>query len=71
MVLGYKGRLGIYETIEMIPEMQKKIQEPGVTAYRYRARSDQARHRDHDSRRHPQGAWTGRRSVEEVFRVVD
>jgi type IV pilus assembly protein PilB len=31
--IGYKGRLGIYETIEMIPEMQRKIQEAGVTAF--------------------------------------
>jgi type II secretory ATPase GspE/PulE/Tfp pilus assembly ATPase PilB-like protein len=31
--IGYKGRVGIYEAIEMIPEMQRKIQEQSVTAY--------------------------------------
>lgn len=31
--IGYKGRLGIYETIEFGPEMQKFIQNPEATAY--------------------------------------
>jgi len=29
--LGYKGRIGLYESITMIPEIQKLIQAPGVT----------------------------------------
>ncbi|MFZ4648611.1 MAG: GspE/PulE family protein [Patescibacteria group bacterium] len=31
--LGYKGRLGLYETIEMTPEIQKLIQDPKTTDY--------------------------------------
>lgn len=31
--IGYKGRLGIYETIDFGPEMQKFIQNPQATAY--------------------------------------
>jgi type IV pilus assembly protein PilB len=67
--LGYKGRLGIYETIEMIPEMQKKIQEANVTAF------------DIEQEAIKYGTVTmmqdgilkaldGETSVEEVFRVV-
>jgi type IV pilus assembly protein PilB len=67
---GYKGRLGIYETIEMTPEMQKKIQEPGVTAY------------DIEQTAISQGTVTmmqdgilkaldGETSIEEVFRVIE
>jgi len=67
--LGYKGRLGIYESIEMIPEMQKKIQEPGVTAW------------DIEQEAIKFGTVTmiqdgvlkaldGETSIEEVFRVV-
>ncbi|MBD3248102.1 hypothetical protein GF382_02325 [Candidatus Falkowbacteria bacterium] len=31
--IGYKGRLGVYETIEFGPEMQKFIQDPEATTY--------------------------------------
>lgn len=31
--LGYKGRMGIFETIEMQPEIQKVMQKPEVTDY--------------------------------------
>ncbi|HTW96894.1 MAG TPA: ATPase, T2SS/T4P/T4SS family, partial [Candidatus Methylomirabilis sp.] len=68
--IGYKGRLGIYETIEMIPEMQKKIQEENVTAF------------DIEQEAIAHGTVTmmqdgilkaldGETSVEEVFRVVE
>ncbi|HTX86560.1 MAG TPA: ATPase, T2SS/T4P/T4SS family, partial [Candidatus Nanoarchaeia archaeon] len=68
--LGYKGRLGIYETIEMIPEMQKKIQETGVTAFDI----------EQEAIRHGTvtmiqdgilKALDGETSVEEVFRVIE
>jgi type IV pilus assembly protein PilB len=31
--IGYKGRIGLYETIEMIPEIRKIIQEEKITDY--------------------------------------
>jgi type II secretory ATPase GspE/PulE/Tfp pilus assembly ATPase PilB-like protein len=31
--IGYKGRLGVYEVIELTPDLQKLIQQPNVTAY--------------------------------------
>ena len=31
--LGYKGRIGLYETIEVVPEIQKLIQNPNSTDY--------------------------------------
>jgi type IV pilus assembly protein PilB len=68
--LGYKGRLGIYETIEMIPEMQKKIQEAGVTAYDIEQEAIK-----HGTVTMMQDgilkALDGETSIEEVFRVID
>jgi type IV pilus assembly protein PilB len=67
---GYKGRLGIYESIEMIPEMQKKIQEPGVTAFDIEQEAIK-----HGTVTMIQDgiikALDGETSVEEVFRVID
>src|SRR3989339_608497 len=31
--IGYRGRIGVYEVIEMLPEIQKIIQNPSVTNY--------------------------------------
>ncbi|MDD5528012.1 MAG: GspE/PulE family protein [Patescibacteria group bacterium] len=67
--LGYKGRLGIYETIEMIPEMQKKIQEANVTAFDI----EQEAIKSGTVTMMQDGilkALDGETSVEEVFRVV-
>jgi type IV pilus assembly protein PilB len=67
--LGYKGRLGIYETIEMIPAMQKKIQEPNVTAFDI----EQEAIKSGTVTMMQDGilkALDGETSVEEVFRVV-
>ncbi len=68
--LGYKGRLGIYETIEMIPEMQKKIQETNVTAFDIEQEAIK-----HGTVTMIQDgvlkALDGETSIEEVFRVVE
>jgi type IV pilus assembly protein PilB len=68
--IGYKGRIGIYETIEMIPEMQKKIQEVGVTAFDIEQEAIK-----HGTVTMIQDgilkALEGETSIEEVFRVVE
>jgi type IV pilus assembly protein PilB len=67
--IGYKGRLGIYETIEMIPEMQKKIQETNVTAFEI----EQEAIKYGTVTMMQDGilkALEGETSIEEVFRVV-
>jgi type II secretory ATPase GspE/PulE/Tfp pilus assembly ATPase PilB-like protein len=67
--IGYKGRLGIYETIEMIPELQRKIQEANVTAFDIEQEAIK-----HGTVTMIQDgvlkALDGETSVEEVFRVV-
>jgi type II secretory ATPase GspE/PulE/Tfp pilus assembly ATPase PilB-like protein len=67
--LGYKGRLGIYETIEMIPEMQRKIQEDNITAFDIEQEAIK-----HGTVTMIQDgvlkALDGETSIEEVFRVV-
>jgi type IV pilus assembly protein PilB len=68
--MGYKGRIGIYETIEMVPDMQKKIQEPGVTAYDIEQEAIK-----HGTVTMIQDgilkALDGETSIEEVFRVIE
>jgi type IV pilus assembly protein PilB len=62
--------LGIYETIEMIPEMQKKIQEANVTAFDIEQEAIK-----HGTVTMIQDgilkALDGETSVEEVFRVIE
>jgi len=67
--IGYKGRVGLYETIEMVPEMQKKIQEENVTAFDIEQEAIK-----HGTVTMIQDgvlkALDGETSIEEVFRVV-
>jgi type IV pilus assembly protein PilB len=67
--IGYKGRLGLYETIEMVPDLQKKIQEDNVTAYEIEQEAIK-----HGTVTMLQDgvlkALDGETSLEEVFRVV-
>lgn len=67
--IGYKGRVGIYEIIEMTPDMQKLIQTSGITDFEIEEKALQ------------QGtvlmiqdgilkAISGETTVDEVFRVV-
>ncbi|MCK5416791.1 type II/IV secretion system protein [Candidatus Parcubacteria bacterium] len=67
--LGYKGRLGLYEVIEMIPEIQKVIQSPGATSYDI----EQAAMKYGTITMAQDGilkALAGDTTVEEVFRVT-
>lgn len=67
--IGYKGRIGIYEVIEMIPEIQKLIQGSDVTDYDI----EQAAMKHGTVLMMQDGilkALEGETTVEEVFRVA-
>lgn len=67
--IGYKGRLGLYETITMTPEIQKLIQKENVTDFEI----EQAAINDGTVTMLQDGilkALAGETSVEEVFRVI-
>lgn len=67
--IGYKGRLGLYETITMIPEIQKLIQAEGVTD----AEIEAAGIKNGTVTMLQDGvlkALAGETSLEEVFRVI-
>ncbi|MEI6529525.1 MAG: GspE/PulE family protein [Candidatus Falkowbacteria bacterium] len=67
--IGYKGRLGLYETITMTPEIQKLIQRPEVTDYDI----EQAAIKNGTIIMLQDGilkALAGETSIEEVFRVI-
>lgn len=67
--LGYKGRLGLYETITMTPEIQKLIQREEVTDYDI----EQAAIQNGTITMLQDGvlkALAGETSIEEVFRVI-
>jgi len=67
--IGYKGRLGIYEVIEMVPEMQKIIQGSTVTDFdiEQKALEGDTLLMIHDG---ILKALAGETSIEEVFRVA-
>lgn len=67
--IGYKGRLGLYETIETTPEIRKIIQAPGITDYEI----EQVAIKNGMIPMLQDGilkALDGQTSLEEVFRVV-
>lgn len=67
--IGYKGRLGLYETITMTPEIQKLIQREEVTDYDI----EQAAIQNGTVTMLQDGvlkALAGETSIEEVFRVI-
>jgi len=67
--IGYKGRLGLYETITMIPEIQKLIQREDVTDFDI----EQAAIKNGTITMLQDGilkALSGETSIEEVFRVI-
>lgn len=67
--LGYKGRVGLYETISNNPTIQKIIQDPGATDYDI----EQAAIKDGTVTIAQDGilkALGGETSLEEVFRVI-
>jgi len=67
--IGYKGRLGLYETITMIPEIQKLIQREDVTDFDI----EQAAIKNGAITMLQDGvlkALSGETSIEEVFRVI-
>ncbi len=67
--IGYKGRLGLYETITMTPEIQTLIQKENSTDYDV----EQAAIKDGSISMLQDGilkALNGETSIEEVFRVV-
>ncbi len=67
--IGYKGRIGLYEAIEMNPEIRKLIQEPGITDFEI----EQAAIESGMITMLQDGvlkALAGETSLEEVFRVI-
>ena len=67
--IGYKGRLGLFEAIEMSPEIRKVIQESGITDYEI----EQTAIKNGTLPMLQDGvlkAIEGETSLEEVFRVV-
>ncbi len=67
--LGYKGRIGLYETIEITPEIQKLIQNPNTTDYEI----EQLAINNGTVTMLQDGvlkALTGETSLQEVFRVI-
>ncbi len=67
--IGYKGRLGVYETIEMSPEMQKVIQREAITVYEI----EQEAIKEGTITMLQDGvlkALAGETTIEEIFRVV-
>ncbi len=67
--IGYKGRLGIYEVLEMTPEVQKLIQEHNVTEYDI----EQKAMEDGSLLMMQDGilkALAGETTIEEIFRVA-
>jgi len=67
--IGYKGRLGLFETITMTPEIQKLIQKEDVTDYDI----EQAAIKNGTVTMVQDGilkALAGETSIEEVFRVI-
>ncbi len=67
--IGYKGRLGIYEVLELTPEVQKLIQEHNVTDYdiEKKAMEDGAILMMQDG---ILKALAGETTIEEIFRVA-
>lgn len=67
--VGYKGRIGVYETIEMSPEMQKVIQRDDITSYEI----EQEAIKQGTVTMIQDGvlkALSGETTIEEIFRVV-
>ena len=67
--IGYKGRIGIYEVLEMTPEVQKLIQEQNVTDYDI----EQKAMEDGSLLMMQDGilkALAGETTIEEIFRVA-
>jgi type II secretory ATPase GspE/PulE/Tfp pilus assembly ATPase PilB-like protein len=67
--LGYKGRVGLYETITVTPEIQKLIQDESITDYEI----EQAAIKDGTVTMVADGilkALNGETSLDEVFRVI-
>jgi len=67
--IGYKGRVGLYETITVTPEIQKLIQDPNVTDYEI----EQAAIKNGTVTMVSDGilkALAGETSLDEVFRVI-
>jgi type II secretory ATPase GspE/PulE/Tfp pilus assembly ATPase PilB-like protein len=67
--IGYKGRLGLYETITMVPEIQKLIQQEDVTDFDI----EQVAIKNGTITMIQDGllkALNGETSIEEVFRVI-
>ena len=67
--IGYKGRVGLYETITVTPEIQKLIQNPSITDYEI----EQAAVKNGTVPMVSDGilkALAGETSLDEVFRVI-
>ena len=67
--LGYKGRVGLYETINVTPEIQKLIQDPNITDYEI----EQVAVKNGTVTMVSDGilkALNGETSLDEVFRVI-
>jgi type II secretory ATPase GspE/PulE/Tfp pilus assembly ATPase PilB-like protein len=67
--IGYKGRVGLYETITVTPEIQKLIQNPNITDYEI----EQAAVKNGTVTMVSDGilkALAGETSLDEVFRVI-